>query len=205
MPTRPKLREKLTYSNLMVTLLAFAVLGGGVAWAALGKNTVGSAQIKKNAVKAAEIASGAVGAPEIKASAVKSTDIADGSLLGKDFAPGQLPVGASGPPGPPGALGITTLTRRLGPEVTIQPDDQAEARAPCQPGEWALSGGGIAWNGSSSDFDLNETFPLIENEDDLISSGVATGWAVRYTNKDVGDNNIGDIDVRAYAVCAVPE
>jgi len=47
------IRNKLTYSNVMVTVLAVLVIGGGTAYAAsemLPKNTVGSKQIKKEAV-----------------------------------------------------------------------------------------------------------------------------------------------------------
>ena len=46
-----KLREKLTYANVMATLAVFLVLGGG-AYAAtkLPKNGVGTKQIKKNSV-----------------------------------------------------------------------------------------------------------------------------------------------------------
>jgi hypothetical protein len=47
------IRSKLTYSNVMVTVLAVLVIGGGTAYAAsemLPKNSVGSKQIKKEAV-----------------------------------------------------------------------------------------------------------------------------------------------------------
>jgi hypothetical protein len=53
-----RLRDKLTYSNVMVTVLAFVVLGGGSAYAAsqmLPKNSVGSAQLKKAAVTPAKL------------------------------------------------------------------------------------------------------------------------------------------------------
>jgi len=81
----------LTYANVMVTLLAFVVLCGGGAYAAsrLGKNTVGTRQLKKNVVTSAKVK--------------------DGSLRSADFAPGQLPgpgpVGPRGPDGPRGAGG----------------------------------------------------------------------------------------------------
>jgi hypothetical protein len=83
-----RLRPKLTYANVMVTVLAFLVLAGGGAYAAsqLGKGTVGAKQLKKNAVTS----------PKVK----------DGALKAKDFAAGQLPQGAKGAPGAPGAPGI---------------------------------------------------------------------------------------------------
>jgi hypothetical protein len=56
------LRSKLTYSNVMVTILAFLVLGGGAAFAAtkLAKNSVGTKQLKSNAVTTKKIKNGAV-------------------------------------------------------------------------------------------------------------------------------------------------
>ena len=52
-----RVASKLTYANVMVTILAFVVLAGGTAFAAgqLGKNSVGPKQLKKNAVTAAKI------------------------------------------------------------------------------------------------------------------------------------------------------
>jgi hypothetical protein len=75
----------------MVTLLAFVVLCGGAAYAAtqLGKESVGTRQLKKNAVTGAKVK--------------------DGSLKRSDFAPGQIPgLGAPtgiGSPGPQGREG----------------------------------------------------------------------------------------------------
>ncbi len=80
-----KLRRHLSYANVMVTLLAFVVLGGGTAFAVgqLGKESVGARQLKKNAVTGAKVK--------------------DGSLRPKDFKGvfGNGP-GAPGPAGPSG-------------------------------------------------------------------------------------------------------
>ncbi|HEY2478942.1 MAG TPA: hypothetical protein VGI17_09430 [Solirubrobacterales bacterium] len=57
-----RLRAKLTYSNVMVTVLAVIVVGGGTAYAAveaLPKNSVGSKQIKKEAVTPAKLSAAA--------------------------------------------------------------------------------------------------------------------------------------------------
>ena len=71
---------RLTYANVVSTACLFILLGGG-AYAAthLGRNSVGSKQIRRNAVTS----------PKVK----------DHSLLGKDFKAGQLPSGETGPPG----------------------------------------------------------------------------------------------------------
>jgi hypothetical protein len=52
-----RLRGSLTYSNVMVTVLALLVLGGGTAYAAshLGKESVGPRQLKKGAVTPAKL------------------------------------------------------------------------------------------------------------------------------------------------------
>jgi hypothetical protein len=57
-----RLRSKLTYANVIATLALFLVLAGGSAFAAgkLGKNSVGTKQIKNNAVTTAKIKDGAV-------------------------------------------------------------------------------------------------------------------------------------------------
>jgi hypothetical protein len=95
-----KLRDKLTYANVISTLCLFLLLGGGAAFAAsqLGKNTVGTKQLKKNAVTTAKI----------KNQAVKSAKLADGAVTAAKLAPG---VAISGPPGPPGAPAGGSTTR----------------------------------------------------------------------------------------------
>ena len=87
-----RLRGKLTYSNVMVTVLAFVVLAGGTAYAAtemLPKNSVGTKQLTKEAVTPAKLS---------KAS--KAT------LAGAKGATGaQGPKGDTGPKGEKGDRG----------------------------------------------------------------------------------------------------
>jgi hypothetical protein len=65
-----RLRSKLTYANVISTLALFLVLAGGSALAAgkLGKNTVGSRQLKNGAVTTAKIKKGAVTGSKIATS-----------------------------------------------------------------------------------------------------------------------------------------
>ena len=98
-----RLSGKLTYSNVMVTILAFVVLSGGAAYAAshLGKKSVGAkqlkanavttAKIKKDAVTKAKIKAGAVDGSKIKAGAVDGSKIADGSVTGTDINAASTP------------------------------------------------------------------------------------------------------------------
>lgn len=80
-------RKRLTYANVISTIALFLVLGGATAFAAseleLGKNTVGTKQLKKEAVSLAKI----------KASAKTALQGATG------------PKGATGPQGPAGPKG----------------------------------------------------------------------------------------------------
>jgi hypothetical protein len=97
-----RFRSKLTYANVMVTLLAFVVLCGGVAVAAveLGRNTVGTPQLKRNAVTSAKVKDGSLQAKDFER-----------SFRGPIGGPGAIgPPGAPGPQGPPGQEG------RRGPE-----------------------------------------------------------------------------------------
>ena len=81
-----KLRDRLTFANVVSLLALFVALGG---------TSVAAVSLKRNAVKGRHIANNAVTAPKVK----------DRSLTGQDFAPGQLPQGEKGDTGPPGADG----------------------------------------------------------------------------------------------------
>jgi hypothetical protein len=61
------LRRHLTYANVVATIALFLVVSGGAAYAAsLGKNSVGTRQIKNGAVTAAKIKNGAISGAKIK-------------------------------------------------------------------------------------------------------------------------------------------
>jgi hypothetical protein len=92
MGNRTRLREKLTYANVMVTILAFIVLGGGIAYGAshLGKNSVGTKQLKKNSVTTAKIKKNAVTTAQIRNGAVNAAKVQDGSLTGANVLDGSL-------------------------------------------------------------------------------------------------------------------
>jgi hypothetical protein len=70
-------RKRLTYANVMSTLAVFLVVAGGSALAAgtLGKNTVGTKQLRSNAVTGAKIKNGAVTGAKIAAGAVGASNI----------------------------------------------------------------------------------------------------------------------------------
>jgi hypothetical protein len=76
------LQRKLTYSNVVSTLCLFLLLGGGAAYAAahLGKNSVGTKQLKEKAVTTAKLKDGAV----------TGAKVGDGSLTGSDIVASTL-------------------------------------------------------------------------------------------------------------------
>jgi hypothetical protein len=65
-----QIRKRLTYANVMSSIAVFLLLGGATAFAAghLGKNTVGTKQLKKNAVTKAKIKKNAVTGAKVKES-----------------------------------------------------------------------------------------------------------------------------------------
>lgn len=73
---------------------------------------------------------------------------------------------------------------------------------PCNAGERAVGGGGVAFNGVTNDFFMISSHPTVPGG--LTVAGVPTGWRVEYGNADVGNNDTGDIAFYAYAVCAAP-
>ncbi|MGA8746506.1 MAG: hypothetical protein WB507_11665 [Solirubrobacterales bacterium] len=78
-----RIKGKLTYANVMSTMAVFLLLGGGAAFAGtkLGKNSVGTKQIKKGAVTAAKIKSGSITGTQIKSGSLTGTQV-NASTLG---------------------------------------------------------------------------------------------------------------------------
>ncbi len=107
------LRDRLTFSNTISVIALFVALGGSAY--AVGKNTIGSGQLKTGAVQRSDIA----------ANSINSKKVARGSLLRSDFRRGQLPRGAKGETGAPGAAGATGAAgsavafAEVGPDGTV--------------------------------------------------------------------------------------
>jgi hypothetical protein len=90
-------RKRLTYANVMSSIAVFLVVAGGTAFAAtqLGKESVGTRQLKKEAVSLAKI----------NAAAKKSLKGATGAEGPKGATGAEGPKGATGPQGPKGEKG----------------------------------------------------------------------------------------------------
>jgi len=102
-----RLKGKLTYANVISTLCLFLLLGGGAAFAAtklkLGKNSVGTKQIKKEAVTGIKIKKGTITGTQVNLASlgtVPSANTATTAGTANALAPMEPTrlVGASGQP-----------------------------------------------------------------------------------------------------------
>ena len=107
------LPPKLTYANVMVTLLAFLMLGGGAAYAAtqLAENSVDTRQLRKDAVTAGKLAPQSVGNEALTKAIRTKLD-----STGSPGAPGQ--TGLPGAPGTPGTAGPGAVRLHLSTDAS---------------------------------------------------------------------------------------
>jgi hypothetical protein len=73
-------RKRITYANVMSSIAVFLVLGGATAFAALGKNTVGTRELQRNSVKRGILARNSVYPGKINLEAVKAGRIAKNAI-----------------------------------------------------------------------------------------------------------------------------
>ena len=105
-----KLRDRLTYANVLSTLALFVALGGvSYAGIALQDNSVRSRHIKNRQVKKADVAR----------NAVNSGKVQNRTLRSQDFAPGQLPPGPRGLRGVQGPRGLRGTTGPAGSRIVM--------------------------------------------------------------------------------------
>ncbi len=80
----------------------------------------------------------------------------------------------------------------------IAPDESETETVACLPGEVATGGGLEVNNGQTRDMMATTSMP----EHD--AAGKPTGWYARAYNLDSNEDDLGNVSVRAYAVCASP-
>jgi hypothetical protein len=98
-----RLREKLSYSNVIASVALFVAIGGtSYAAITLPRNSVGAKQLKRNAV----------GSSEIRPRAVTRREIRDGTIATDDLSTATRDSlrGATGPAGPAGVALRTSIT-----------------------------------------------------------------------------------------------
>jgi hypothetical protein len=75
-----RLRDRLTYANVIASLALFIALGGAAVAAGVAKNSVGTKQLKANAVTAAKIKNGAVNSHKLAHGAVVAGKLGANSI-----------------------------------------------------------------------------------------------------------------------------
>lgn len=206
-----QIRKRLTYANVMSSLAVFLVLGGGAALAAgLGKNTVGTKQLKKEAVNAAKI----------KAGAVNGSKVQDGSLTGSDLNLGTIGTVPSATKATTAtsadsaktaetaktATTATTATTagKLGRLTTVRADfevksgagEKASETVTCPAGTQAIGGGGRN-DAVSNEGRLISSRPSIGESTTPETGQGFDGWRVTLVN-----TGAGALNASVWVICA---
>jgi hypothetical protein len=184
-----KLRNRLSYANVIATLALFLALGGG-AFAAFKapKNSVTTKSIKNNAVKTSKIADGAVTEPKIAANAVSGGKVKDGTLTAAKVASGQVFKNA--------VVRETVITG-------VGNNGNQVETINCASGEKAISGGGAFTPTGSRTYSATEigtltnlVTPVDANGNASISGQTPTGYLVSLKNVSGATR-----DYHGYVVC----
>lgn len=189
-----KLRNRLTYANVMSTMALFLVVAGGTAFAAtqLPKNSVGSKQLKKNSVNSAKVRNGSLRIADFRKnerSKLRGSDGAQG-IRGSQGVPG--PQGIQGPKGDPGVAEVVTRTQ----EAKVEAGEEAGFAPSCDAGEVA-TGGGIGSSDKFADFTVLGSEPLEEDNSPPEEGDTPTKWEVSIIL-----NSGPDVTMTAFVVCA---
>jgi len=77
-----QIRKQMTYANVMSTIAVFLLLGGATAFAAskLGKNSVGTKQLRAHSVTAAKLKKNSVTGKKVRDNAITTSKIADNAI-----------------------------------------------------------------------------------------------------------------------------
>jgi hypothetical protein len=92
-----KVRDRLTYANVMATAAIFIALGGTSFALTLPRNSVGRAQLRAESVGRSELRPNAVSSAQVRNRSIRLKDI---RMSAQEALRGQ--PGPAGPPGPPG-------------------------------------------------------------------------------------------------------
>ena len=181
-----RLTSRLSYANVTATIALFVALGGSsYAAITLPKNSVTSKQIKNGQVKSADLANNAVTSSKVK----------NGSLLSADFKSGQIPAGATGPPGQNGSNGATNVVVRS-TQVPSANGTDGSGTAQCNFGERATGGGVQIGGGSSATMFLPQPGGIpVPNS----PGATPISWFASWHNA-----TGGSATVTIYVICAAP-
>ena len=175
-----RLRNRLTYANVIATIALFIALGGAsYAATQLPKNSVGSKQLKRNAVNGAKVKPGSLPASALKAGAIPA-----------------IPA----PPNLSGLLGSTVVVNKT-IAAPLAKDDFATGKVLCPPGLQAIAGGVVSSNVLTGK--VSASGPLVNGQDPQLQpdgqSGPATGWFGAVTTQGGAS---GSEQIKIQVICA---
>lgn len=158
-------RKRLTYANVMSSLAVFLVLAGGSAFAAtqLGKNTVGTKQLKKEAVTLAKIKQATKNA--LKGATGPAGPAGPQGRQGERGPQGERGLqGLQGLQGIPGVSELDRVTGTTGSSTT----SPKSLTVSCAPGKKILSSGfdidgGSSGNQKEAAIDMSQVNPTLES------------------------------------------
>jgi hypothetical protein len=96
-----RVRQGLTYANVMATVAVFVAIGG-TSYAAL---KITGRDVVNGSLTSGDVRNGTLRSADVRNGTLRSADVRDGSLSARDFSSGQLPRGATGLPGVAGPAG----------------------------------------------------------------------------------------------------
>ncbi len=173
-------RKRLTYANVMSSIAVFLVVAGGTAFAAsqLGKETVGSKQLKKEAVSLAKINTAA------KNSLKGATGPAGAAgAAGAQGKPGDRgPQGEPGSQGPQGLQGVPGLSglEVVTDKVATSTTSPKSVTVACPAGKKVISSGFDIDGGSNG----NQKEAAIDES--KVSSNLESAFFEAYNEKGAG-------------------
>ncbi|MEA2210176.1 MAG: hypothetical protein QOF83_124 [Solirubrobacteraceae bacterium] len=186
----PWFRTHRPSAALVVSIIALIVALGGTAYAGglVGKNSVGTKQLRKNAVTTAKIHNGAITAKKLKKGLLvphaQRADFANGASAA--FTAGR--ASSADTAGSAGALTGVNVVRSA---ATINPTrQQTFVQANCKPGQFVVGGG--AWTDGTVNESVNSSWPTRQAATDTAPDA----WGVWMNNNEPSDNL-----VYAYAIC----
>jgi hypothetical protein len=192
-----RIKRLLTFANVMSVLAVFIALGGSAYAFKLGKNSVGTKQIKGSAVTAAKIKKDAVNGSKIRDSSVNGADLANGAVGSTKIANGAVLSAALASASVVGSkLGLVD-THVI---ATPLPDNGTLARAvaTCDPGE-TLIGGGANTAAFGEDILIEGNRPSKPDASEVANGEAFSSWETSAINK--AGAPTGATSVRSWAVC----